>query len=119
MSRDWTLGVTKTLCRLRQGFHWAQHKREVEDFCPRCDSCTARKGSLGPPVGAPMERVGVDVIGPFPTRQWKPLGAHGHGLFYKMAYALPDQEEETIVDALTAVMFSKFGAAESIHNQKL
>ena len=32
------------------------------------------------------------------------------------AYALPDQEAETIVNALTAGMFSRFGAAESIHS---
>ena len=37
-------GVTKTLRRLRLGFYWGQHKRDVEDFCRRCDGCTARKG---------------------------------------------------------------------------
>nr|XP_023860518.1 uncharacterized protein K02A2.6-like [Salvelinus alpinus] len=34
------------------------------------------------------------------------------------AYALPDQEAETIVDALTTGMFSRFGAAESIHSDQ-
>jgi len=37
-------GVTKTLRLLRQVFYWGQHKRDVEDFCCRCESCTARKG---------------------------------------------------------------------------
>ena len=37
-------GVTKILRRLRLGFYWGQHKRDVEDFCRRCDGCTARKG---------------------------------------------------------------------------
>jgi len=37
-------GVTKTLRRLRQEFYWGQHKRDVKDFCRRCDSCTACKG---------------------------------------------------------------------------
>ena len=32
---------------LRQGFYWGQHKRDVEDFCRRCDNCTARKGPTG------------------------------------------------------------------------
>ena len=40
-------GVAKKLCRLRQGFYWGQHKRDVEDFCRRCDNCTARKGPTG------------------------------------------------------------------------
>ena len=62
-------GVTKTLRRIRLGFYWGQHKRDVEDFCRRCDGCTARKGPTERshalqqqcPVGFPMERVGVDV----------------------------------------------------------
>ncbi|KAF7654945.1 hypothetical protein LDENG_00063000 [Lucifuga dentata] len=67
-------GVTKTLHRLRQGFYWGQCRRDVEDFCCRCDPCTACKGPMGRshapfqqfPVGAPMERVAVDVVGPLP-----------------------------------------------------
>lgn len=122
-------GVTKTLRRLRQGFYWGQHKRDVEDFCRRCDNCTARKGPPGRshaqlqqfPVGAPMERVGVDVVGPFPTtdsgNRWV-LTAMDYFTKWPEAYALPDQEAETIVDALTAGMFSRFGAAESIHSDQ-
>jgi hypothetical protein len=34
------------------------------------------------------------------------------------AYALPDQEAETILDALTVGMFSRFGAAESIDSDQ-
>ena len=70
-------GVTKTLRRLRLGFYWGQHKRDVEDFCRRCDGCTARKGPTERshaqlqqfPVGSPMERVGVDVVGPLPCTE--------------------------------------------------
>ena len=69
-------GVTKTLRRLRLGFYWGQHKRDVEDFCHRCDGCTARKGPTKRshaqlqqcPVGFPMERVGVDGYGDTVTR---------------------------------------------------
>uniref|UniRef100_A0A674E9Q2 Gypsy retrotransposon integrase-like protein 1 n=1 Tax=Salmo trutta TaxID=8032 RepID=A0A674E9Q2_SALTR len=124
-----TLGSQKTLRRLRQGFYWGQHRRDVEDFCRRCDNCTARKGPPGRshaqlqqfPVGAPMERVGVDVVGPFPTtdsgNRWV-LTAMDYFTKWPEAYALPDQEAETIVDALTAGMFSRFGAAESIHSDQ-
>ncbi|CAI5693181.1 unnamed protein product [Oreochromis niloticus] len=70
-------GVTKTLRRLRQGFYWARHRRDVEDFCRRCDSCTARKGPTAKshaqlqqfPAGYPMERVGMDILGPFPRTE--------------------------------------------------
>ena len=67
-------GVAKTLRCLRQMFYWGQSQRDVEDFCRRCDPCTARKGPPGRShaplqqflVGAPMERVAVDVVGPLP-----------------------------------------------------
>ena len=35
-------GVNKTLSRLRQGFYWSQHVRDVKDYCRRCDSCPQR-----------------------------------------------------------------------------
>ena len=67
-------GVTKTLRRLRQGFYWGHFRQDVEDFCRRCDLCTALYGQTGRShaqlqqhlVGAPMERVAVDVMGPLP-----------------------------------------------------
>lgn len=67
--------VIKTLCCLRQSFYWGQFRRDVEDFCRRCESCTAKKGppkeSIAQlqqfPVGTPMERVGVDIVGPLPV----------------------------------------------------
>lgn len=70
-------GSSKTLCWLRKGFYWGQHRRDVEDFCRRCDDCVAHKGPLDQshaPLqqqasGAPMERVGVDILGPFPSGQ--------------------------------------------------
>ncbi|KAJ8352139.1 hypothetical protein SKAU_G00236150 [Synaphobranchus kaupii] len=122
-------GVTKTVCRLHQGFYWGQHKRDVEDFCCRCDSCTARKGPPGRshaqlqqfPMGFPMERVGVDVVGPLPcTDKENRYVPTAMDCFTKWpeAYALPDQEAETIVDALVGGMFSCFGAAESIHSDQ-
>ncbi|XP_021430909.2 uncharacterized protein K02A2.6-like [Oncorhynchus mykiss] len=68
-----------------------------------------------------MERVGVDVVGPFPTtdsgNRWV-LTAMDYLTKWPESYALPDQEAETIVDTLTAEMFSRFGAAVSIHSDQ-
>ncbi|KAJ8353974.1 hypothetical protein SKAU_G00215410 [Synaphobranchus kaupii] len=122
-------GVSKTLRRLRQGFYWSQHKRDVEDFCRRCDRCTARKGPPGQsqaelqqfPVGAPMERVGIDVMGPFPLSDRGNryvLTAMDYFSKWPEAYALPDQEAETIVDALVGGMISRFGAPDVIHSDQ-
>ena len=122
-------GVGKTLRRLRQGFYWGQHRRDVEDYCRRCDSCTAKKGPTDKshaqlqqfPAGCPMERVGIDVLGPFPrTARGNRyiLTAMDYFTKWPEAYCLPDQEAETIVDALVEGMFSRFGAAEVVHTDQ-
>uniref|UniRef100_A0A3Q1EU28 Gypsy retrotransposon integrase-like protein 1 n=1 Tax=Acanthochromis polyacanthus TaxID=80966 RepID=A0A3Q1EU28_9TELE len=121
--------ISKTLRRLRQGFYWGQQQRDVEDHCRRCDSCTARKGSPDGshaqlqqfPVGCPMERVGIDILGPFPlTERGNRYVLTTMDYFTKWpeAYSLPDQEAETVVDALVAGMFSRFGVPEVIHTDQ-
>ena len=107
-------GISKTLRRLRQGFYWGQHRRDVEDYCRRCDSCTARKGPTDRshaqlqqfPAGGPMERVGVDVLGPFPRSERGNryvLTVMDYFTKWPEAYSLPDQEAETIVDAVMEI----------------
>ncbi|CAI5671883.1 unnamed protein product [Oreochromis niloticus] len=68
-------GNAKTLRRLRGQFYWPGCRRDVELHVHCCDTCTAQKGPTQRPtaplqphwVGAPMERVGGDVLGPFPV----------------------------------------------------
>lgn len=113
-------GVTKTLRRLRQAFYWGRMRADVEDYCRCCDICTARKGPQGQsrahlqqfPVGEPMQRVGVDVVGPLPCTERGNrfiLTAVDYFTKWPEAYALPDQEAETVVDALLGGMFSRLG----------
>ncbi|KAJ8934212.1 hypothetical protein NQ318_021637 [Aromia moschata] len=67
-------GVTRTLARVRNRFYWVNCRRDVEEWCKRCDLCSAKKGpktrSRGKMVqylsGAPFERVAVDILGPLP-----------------------------------------------------
>ncbi|KAJ8946986.1 hypothetical protein NQ318_019067 [Aromia moschata] len=67
-------GVTRTLARVRDRFYWVNCRRDVEEWCKRCDLCSAKKGpntrSRGKMVqylsGAPFERVAVDILGPLP-----------------------------------------------------
>uniref|UniRef100_A0A673NE13 Gypsy retrotransposon integrase-like protein 1 n=1 Tax=Sinocyclocheilus rhinocerous TaxID=307959 RepID=A0A673NE13_9TELE len=122
-------GVSKTLRRLRQGFYWGQHRRDVEDFCRRCDACAAYKGPLDrshaelqqQAVGAPMERVAVDIMGPFPITERGNrfvLAAMDYFTKWPEAYAIPNQEAETVSEALVEGMFSRFGMAEVVHSDQ-
>lgn len=68
-----------------------------------------------------MERVGIDVLGPFPRTDKGNryiLTAMDYFTKWPEAYSLPDQEAETIVDALVEGMFSRLGVPEVIHTDQ-
>ena len=122
-------GVNKTLRRVRQAFYWGRLRRDVEDFCRCCDLCTARKGPEGQsraqlqqfPVGEPMQRLGVDVLGPLPlTNRGNRyiLATVDYFTKWPEAYAIKDQEAETIVNALVEGIISRLGVPESIHSDQ-
>ncbi|KAJ8946183.1 hypothetical protein NQ318_001695 [Aromia moschata] len=68
-------GVNRTLARVRNRFYWVNCRRDVEEWCKKCDLCSAKKGpntrSHGKIVqylsGAPFERLAVDIFGPLPV----------------------------------------------------
>lgn len=70
-------GVAKTLRRLRIRFYWAGCWLDVQLYVHCCDTCTTKKGPTRRPhaplqqylVGAPMEHVGVDILGSFPVSE--------------------------------------------------
>lgn len=41
------LGVTRTLSKLRNNFHWIYCGKDVEEWCRKCDACAKRKGLKG------------------------------------------------------------------------
>jgi transposase InsO family protein len=67
------LGFHKSYGRLRERFWWPGCKSDLARWCKECDSCQRIKGpsdkSKAPltqlPVGAPLDRVAADVMGPF------------------------------------------------------
>ncbi|KAJ8014587.1 hypothetical protein DPEC_G00017180 [Dallia pectoralis] len=120
-------GVNKTLKRLQQAFYWVTCRREVQVYCQRCDACTARKGPMGRAplqqyqVGAPMDRVAVDVLGPFPrTPRGNRFVVVAMDYFTKWpeAYAVPDQEAAIVCEVLIEGMFSRFGVPTELHSDQ-
>lgn len=122
-------GYYKTLRKLQKKFYWGQHHKDVEAFCRKCDECVAKKGPAGQShaplqqyqVGSPMERVGVDVMGPFPMSNRGNryvLVAMDYFSKWPEAYAVPDQETSTILDCLLGGMFSRFGIPLELHSDQ-
>ncbi|KAJ8356690.1 hypothetical protein SKAU_G00194840 [Synaphobranchus kaupii] len=122
-------GNNKTLHRLRGKFHWPGCRHDVELHVHCCDSCTAQKGpsqrSRAPLqqhlVGAPMERVGVDVLGPFPVTDSGNryiLVAMDYFTKWPEAFAIPDQSAATTAERLVEEMFTRFGAPAELHSNQ-
>ena len=68
------LGVNKTVNKVKQRFHWLGLRRDVKDHIRSCATCSANKmpyrkfraALVDFRVGAPMDRVAVDILSPIP-----------------------------------------------------
>ncbi|KAJ8365019.1 hypothetical protein SKAU_G00138500 [Synaphobranchus kaupii] len=68
-----------------------------------------------------MERVGVDVLGPFPVtdlRQSLHSGAMDYFTKWPEAFAIPDQSAATTAERLVEEMFPRFGAPAELHSDQ-
>ena len=121
--------ANKTLGRIRQRFYWVGYTRDVKLYCSNCELCASRKGPghrlRGPlqsyNVGAPMERIAIDVLGPLPETE--------HGNKYLLiamdyfskwpeAYPLPNQEAITVAKVLVNEFFCRFGIPLELHSDQ-
>ena len=68
------LGTSRTLHRVAQRYYWPRMLTDAKRYVRTCHDCQMRKGSVTKPVGflksikvtQPFERVGLDILGPFP-----------------------------------------------------
>lgn len=122
-------GINKTLAKIRQRFYWLKCRDDVEDWCRKCKDCISSKGpklrSRGHMkqyvVGAPFERVAVDVAGPFPATQSGNryiLVAIDYFTKWPEVYAIPNQEAKTIAEVLVSNMFCRFGIPRELHSDQ-
>ena len=123
------LGIEKTLEKIKNKFYWPNMKLSVEEYCRKCDKCGARKTPPGKSraplrsylVGAPMERIQIDVMGPLPqTPRGNKYILVVCDCFTKWteAYALPNQESETITKKFVDEFVCRYGAPLQIHSDQ-
>jgi hypothetical protein len=88
------LGVNKTFNKVRQRYYWLQARNDVEKWCQQCDTCAVSRGSRTRNwgqmhqynIGAPFDRIAINVTGPLPTEgPRKPIPPDHYGLFYRVA----------------------------------
>ena len=106
------LGRAKTTANVKQRFLWSGMRKEIQIFVQSCDSCAKfkvngqkRKAALKDlRVGVPMERVCIDIVGPFPvSSQGNKYALVVTDCFTKFVeiYAMPNQEAYSVAQVLT------------------
>lgn len=122
-------GIKKTLEKVRERFYWLNCKEDVKDWCRKCRLCASVNGPRGSRrapmkqynVGSPMERVAIDIAGPFPeTEDGNKYILVAMDYFSKWveAYAIPNQEAATVADVLVKEMFCRFGIPLELHSDQ-
>ena len=122
-------GHRKTHLILKRRFIWPGMAKSVLLFVLSCDTCAAyktdgkkRRAKLKTQVtGVPMERVCVDIVGPFPES----TAGNKYGLVvtdyftkYVEMYAMPNQEAATVASVLTREFFSRYGVPNYLHSDQ-
>ncbi|CAC5405926.1 unnamed protein product [Mytilus coruscus] len=123
------LGIHKTVARVRRIFYLVDFKADILKWIQQCTMCTSRKQ---PPrrakskmkqyhVGAPMERVALDIIGPFPlSKKGNKYSLIVSDYFTRWAegYPMPDMETKTIIDNFANNFVCIFGVPRQIHTNQ-
>jgi len=123
------LGVNKTLQKIKERFYWVGCHDSVRDWVAKCEQCSKAKGprtrSHGKMqqylVGAPFERVALDIAGPFPESNCGNkyvLVVMDYFSKWPEVYAIPNQEAKTIADVFINNWICRFGVPMELHSDQ-
>lgn len=123
------LGKKKTKGRLLQRFYWFGVREDVDLWVLGCHVCslvkkppTNPKAPLGSmPVGAPLDRLATDVLGPLPkTPRGNKYILLVTDYFSKWMeiFAVPDQTASTCANIILNEVISRFGCPLDLHSDQ-
>ena len=122
-------GISRTVQNVKRRFHWYQLSKDVKLHIHTCSVCSANrqpyrryKASLCKyQVGAPMDRIAIDIMGPLPvsSRGNKYILVIGdYFTRWVEAFALPDQQAETVARTLVTEFVARYGAPLELHSDQ-
>ena len=105
------LSVRKTMDNVRERFYWFGHTADIELCCRTCHPCGSINETIPRPraptqfikTSYPLERIQIEILRPLPeTNRGNKFVAVVVDMYTKMseAYALPDQEDATVAQAV-------------------
>ncbi|CAC5404999.1 unnamed protein product [Mytilus coruscus] len=123
------LGQKKSRGKALQKFFWYLMKEDINNYVNACDICAQNKpphktpkaplGKMG--VGAPMDRLATDIIGPLPRT---PRGNRyiliisDHFIKWVEIIPIPDQSAITCAEKILNEVISRFGCPLSLHSDR-
>ena len=119
------LGIQKTLDKIRERFYFPRMSDYIKAYVKSCQDCQTRKvptitpaGLLQPiKVGGPFDRVGIDILGPFPRSKQgnnNIIVATDYLSRYAITRAVPDITAETVAQFFIDEIVCEHGAPRVI-----
>ena len=102
-----------------QGFYWPGMRADVSRICNECDCAMLkrRRGRREPlhqyVVGVPMERLAMDVAGPYPVTSARNQYCLMVGCYFSKwleCFPIPDQKATTVARKLVFEIVARYGA---------
>ena len=99
-----------TINSIRNRFYWPRINEDVKHLCAKCEICARCKPGPGlgrsplrqSQCGAPLERIGIDIVGPLPIKENNIEYIIVVGDYFskwKEAYAVPNHTALTVADS--------------------
>ena len=122
-------GVERTLAHLKTRYFWYNMKDDVTLWCRTCTSCAARARPKKTPqaamgtvkVGAPMERIAVDLMGPLKETERHNryiLVVQDYFSKWTEAYPVPNEQATTVAEKIASEWVCRYGAPHSLHSDQ-
>ena len=123
------LGIDKTVNKIQQKAYWRTLRQDVQTFIHKCSVCVANQkpkkkakaALMDYRVGHPMDRLGLDFLGPLPVTSRGNtciLVIADYFTRWIEAYALPNQTAEVTAQTLVNEFISRYGCPLEIHTDQ-
>uniref|UniRef100_A0A3B5QVZ8 Gypsy retrotransposon integrase-like protein 1 n=2 Tax=Xiphophorus TaxID=8082 RepID=A0A3B5QVZ8_XIPMA len=122
-------GVERTLTRLRTRYYWYHMREDVALWCKTCTSCASRARPQKTPqapmgtvqVGAPMERIALDIMGPLnETERGNRYVLVIQDYFTKWteAFPIPNERAVTVAGIVASEWVCRYGIPQALHSDQ-
>ena len=121
-------GTRKSIDKMKKHFTWHKMGKDVKIHIQQCSVCNKWKTGRKPKaalvkytVGNPLNRIGIDIVGPLPLTQKKNRYLLVIGDYFTRwmeAYPISNQKTEIIAQKLVMEFISRFGIPLELHSDQ-